>query len=83
MLERKSWEEFRETGLLLYINQILHVFGWAITVELDEKGNTTNVYPARVKYRGFDTKNVSKSYLKISNYLKKNIDDLVDEASDI
>lgn len=83
MLERKSWEEFRETGLLLYINQILHVFGWAITVELDEKGNTINVYPARVKYRGFNINSVSKSYLKISNYLKKNIDDLVDEASDI
>lgn len=30
MIERKSWEEFRNAGLLWWINMILHTFGWAI-----------------------------------------------------
>lgn len=30
MITKKSWSEFRETGLLLLVNTILHAFGWAI-----------------------------------------------------
>ncbi|WP_207733339.1 hypothetical protein [[Clostridium] symbiosum] len=36
MIERKSWEEFRNAGLLWWINMILHTFGWAITVDLKD-----------------------------------------------
>ena len=32
MIERKSWEEFRNAGLLWWINMILHTFGWAIDI---------------------------------------------------
>ena len=75
--------EFRETGLLLFINQILHVFGWAIVFEIDgDSGKVTNVYPARVKYRGFDNESVSESYLNITKYLNKNVSELLDEAND-
>ena len=31
MTKEKSWQEFRDTGLVVIINQILHIFGWAIT----------------------------------------------------
>jgi hypothetical protein len=33
-MTKKEWSEFRSTGLLLFINQILHVFGWAIVFEI-------------------------------------------------
>lgn len=80
MINDKTWEEFQKTGLLLFINQILHVFGWAIVYNLDDCGNLISVNPARVRFRGFDTKNVSDAYSNISHYLKENIDSLVKEA---
>jgi len=80
MVEEKTWEEFRSTGLLLYINQILHIFGWAVVAEYDEDKNFKRMYPARVKFRGFDSKSVANSYIKISKYLKENINVLEKEA---
>lgn len=81
MIERKTWAEFKKTGLLLFINQILHVFGWVICYDV-ENGEIKSVYPARTKFRGFDNKDVSESYIKISEYLKDNADELLKEAKD-
>ena len=36
-IERRSWKEFRSYGLLWMANCMLHMFGWAIAVELNEK----------------------------------------------
>lgn len=80
MITKKTWEEFRETGLLLYINQVLHVFGWAIVFEQDENGNMVNCYPARVKFRGFDNKKVTDSYIKISKFMNENSEELLEES---
>jgi hypothetical protein len=83
MVSKKGWSEFRETGLLLFINQVLHVFGWAIVFSFnDETGDLTEVYPARVKFRGFDHESVGESYQKITSYLKDNIDELKKEADE-
>ena len=75
MVDKKSWEEFRDTGLVLIINQILHIFGWAIVFEV-ENNEVKNVYPARVKFRGFDNDSTDESYKKVSEYLKRNIKEL-------
>ncbi len=88
MQDKKTWNEFRKTGLLLFINQILHVFGWAIVFDFEsydeekEDGIIKEVYPARVKFRGFDNDSVSKSYLKISEFMNNNSDDLLKEAKE-
>ena len=29
MVVKKSWSQFRETGLVVFINSFLHIFGWA------------------------------------------------------
>jgi hypothetical protein len=79
MVTKKSWAEFRKTGLLLFINQILHVFGWAIVFEFDGE-EIKEVYPARVKFRGFDHESAGESYINITNYLKENIDELKKET---
>ena len=80
MVNKRSWEEFREAGLLWWINMILHTFGWAIVYNYDKEKNLTEVYPARVKFRGFDEKNNDMGYAKISKYLNDNSEELLKEC---
>lgn len=85
LLEQKTWQEFRETGLLLLVNQFLHIFGWALVVDVEknEEGDFVQInkcYPARVSFRGFSEKSTSKAYEKISRYMLKNADKLLEEA---
>ena len=80
MLTKKTWKEFRESGFLWWINMILHTFGWAIVVDVDDNGEITDAYPARVKFRGFGEKNNTEGYIKVSQYMKKNVSDLLEEA---
>ena len=79
MIEKKSWEEFRTTGLLWFINTILHLFGYAICCEV-EKGKVIDVYPARVNFRGFSETHNTKGYQEVSEYLKNNIKTLTKES---
>lgn len=79
MIERKTWAEFRKTGLVLILNQLLHIFGWVIVFEI-EGGEIKDCYPARTKFRGFTGAEVDKSYIAISEYMKENADQLLEEA---
>lgn len=79
MVKRKTWDDFRESGLLWWINMILHTFGWAITCDIED-GKVIGAFPARVKFRGFDGENNDKGYTKVSKYLKENIDELLNEC---
>ena len=81
MVAEKSWEEFRETGLFVFLNTFLHIFGWAIVMEIDN-GKILRVYPARVKFRGFDEKSTEKAYLRITEYMNNNSSVLLDEAKE-
>lgn len=80
MVNRKGWNEFRETGLFLFINSILHAFGWAIVVVLNDKDEVIEAYPARVKFRGFDNVDVEESHKRIGKYLKDESEDLYKET---
>ena len=77
MLEEQSIEEFRDAGLLLLTNQFLHIFGWALTVNIDENGKITKFYPAHCKFRGFDNKNTSEAYEKITLHLAERMPELL------
>lgn len=79
MTTKKTWQEFRETGLFWWINSILHTFGWAICVEFKD-GIITNSFPARVKFRGFDEKNNTAGYIKVAEYIKQHADEILEEA---
>jgi len=81
MVERKTWKEFRESGLLWWINMILHTFGWAIVFDF-KADEIKNAYPARVKFRGFDEKLNTDGYIRISEYIKKNAEQLLNESKD-
>lgn len=83
MITEKTWEEFRNTGLLLLVNQFLHIFGWAIVIEvLDKNLGITRVYPARVKFRGFDQESTSNAYVKVSKFMNDNSNELLSEAEE-
>jgi hypothetical protein len=90
MVFMKNWQDFRKSGLMWFTNTILHAFGWALVVEVEpnEDGKytddcvITNAYPARVKFRGFGEESNTKGYIKVSQYLKDNIDELLKEAQD-
>ena len=82
MIDRKDWSEFRNVGLLWWINMILHTFGWAIVYEFNDEQEIINVYPARVKFRGFNEQNNSKGYTKISKYMNNNALELLKECED-
>ena len=71
-LSSEDWKKFRETGLLWWVNRILHTFGWAIMVEINKKGEVTNCYPRRVAFRGFDLKSEEEGYKKVTKFLKDN-----------
>ena len=81
MINRKTWEEFRNSGLLWWINQQLHIFGWSIVVVMEDD-KILEAYPARVKFRGFDDNNNTQGYIKVSKYMKENAEELLDEAKE-
>lgn len=82
MIDKKTWKEFRDSGMLWWINMILHTFGWAITVEIEDDGSISNAYPARVKFRGFSEKINTEGYQKVSQYMKNNSLDLLMESQE-
>lgn len=81
IVTKKSWEDFRNSGMLWWINMILHTFGWSIVVEIDND-KITNVFPARVRFRGFGEKCNSEGYIKVSQFMKDNSKELLVEAED-
>ena len=77
-----DWEEFKEVGLLWWINRMLHLFGWAIVFAYSEDGKLAKVYPARVKFRGFSTGVETEGFKRLSEYLENTIVDLCKELDD-
>lgn len=81
MINDRSWDEFRDSGLLTFINIILHVFGWAIICYTHNVTHEViRVFPARIKFRGIDQDSMDSMYENISDYLKLNAYELADET---
>lgn len=80
MVRKKSWKEFQGTGLLWFINTTLHAFGWAIVVQVNDDGSMSEAFPARVGFRGFSSESTSKGYIKLSQYMKDNSEELYTET---
>ena len=81
MIEKKTWKEFKDMGFLWLVNSLLHLFGWAICLEVN-KGVVTDVFPARVKFRGFSESNNTEGYKKISQYMRDNAEALLQETKE-
>ena len=82
MYEEKTWLDLRKTGLLMFINSFLHIFGWCIVVELDDDDNFRRAYPARTKWRGFSSEAIDRAYRNVTREMKENIDQLVKDVEE-
>lgn len=80
-VEQKSWEEFKSSGLLWFINTILHTFGWAIVLTVEDN-KVVNAYPARVTFRGFSEDSNSLGYTRLTKYMKDNANILYNEIKE-
>lgn len=81
MVERKTWAEFKGAKLLWFVNTILHVFGWAIVFDYID-GVISDVYPARVKFRGFSEEYNTEGYIGLSKYIAEHGEELFKEAKE-
>jgi hypothetical protein len=72
--EKSGWLEFRESGMLWWVNRIIHTFGWSITCNIDAAGNLLGVYPKKVSYRGFSETDEDEGFIKISKHMVDNVD---------
>ena len=79
-LERRSWTEFKEAGLVWWVNRTLHLFGWCIVFEFDE-GDFT-VYPARTDRRGFPSDTEARGFRKLTRHLRDNAHRLAEDVVD-
>jgi len=70
-LVQDAWQEFRDSGMLWYVNMNLHVFGWAIVDNINDDKEITKVYPQRVKYRGFSEESNTRGYEKVTKFLNQ------------
>ena len=48
-VQKKTWDEFRNTGLFHFVNAFLHIFGWVIVLAIKDNGEVAEVYPARTE----------------------------------
>ena len=77
MVEKKSWTEFREAGMLYVTNLILQCFGWSLVYEKD--GDEIKTYPVITKYRGFSTKANEEGHAKVGKYCREHSAEIFNE----
>ena len=84
MIKKKSWKDFKDSGMLWWTNRILHLFGWAIVFSYRNENDEdpAEIYPARCKFRGFSEKVEGEGFKAVSAYLKNNIDALEADLSE-
>ena len=65
-----SWEDFRESGLLWWINRQLHLFQVSIACEVEEDGSVSKVYPVRSNLtQGFREADEIDGFFKLENFM--------------
>lgn len=79
-MEEMELKEFRESGLLWYINQQLHLFGVSLTVEVSKDGDVRNLKPMKCSHRGFSVSANDDGYEKLTKYLGNNIEKLTKDV---
>lgn len=69
-MEERTWEEFRDAGLLWWVNTLLRTIGWVIVFERIN-GEIVNVFPAKVgpNFRGINEHKNVEGYNKLANHI--------------
>lgn len=69
----KTWQEFRDCGLLWWVNRGLHLFGWAIVLEFDDSREFVCAYPVRTIFRGFDEQSETNGFRTLTRHIADNV----------
>ena len=80
MIDIKSWQEFKDSKLLWWVNRSLHLFGWSIIVVEEEDGTISGAYPARVGFRGFAEETEEEGFKILTAYLSETAQELEKET---
>ena len=73
-----SGKEFKESGMLWFVNSILHTFGMALTW----KPETDVIEPVITKFRGFEEKYNDQGYRALTEYMKDNAMSLMPDVTE-
>ena len=76
MIKYISGKEFRDSGMLWFVNTVLHAFGMAITWDTE----TDELKATLVKFRGFAEKNNDEGYKKVTQYMIDNANELIKDC---
>jgi hypothetical protein len=68
-IREASWQEFRDAGLLWWVNRTLHLFGWCLVFEGLAGEPPSRVYPARTSYRGFSGETEKRGFARLTAHL--------------
>lgn len=82
MLTPMTWDEFANAGLILIVNQILHIFGIALVRSYDKDGKFIGVTPNRTKFRGFSEKSTANAYKQIAKFMSLNHEQILKDAEE-
>lgn len=69
-----SWAAFADSGMLWWVNRVLHPFGWVLVFEWvgpEASGEPAKVYPARTTCRGFTPEVDDAGFAKFDASLEK------------
>ena len=80
--EVKLWNEFRDSGLLWWVNTQLHLFGMAIYFKYDENGDIISAYPDRCKFRGFTEERNDRGYVQLTDFIEKMMPQMLNDTND-
>lgn len=75
-LKEISIEEFQNSGMLWFVNSLLHNFGLCIAYDADEE----KLFPAITKFRGFDEKNNDLGYKRLATYMVDNAEEFLKDC---
>lgn len=73
-----SGKEFKESGMLWFINSILHTFGMALTWN----PSTDAIEPVITKFRGFEEKYNDQGYRALTEYMRDNSASLMPDVTE-
>ena len=73
-----SGEEFQKSGMLWFVNSILHAFGMALTYD----PKTGVIEPVITKFRGFGEKYNDQGYRAITEYMRDNAQNLIPDVTE-
>lgn len=61
-----GWGEFRDSGLLWFVNTTLHAFGRVIVLTEDDNGVVTDVEFRHTDWRGFSEQTQASGYERLA-----------------